>query len=109
MTNAGVCMGQKPDVVTAEKYFRMALDRKPNYGEALLQMCLLKYHGEDYLSARAFLQRYISISTASADVLYLASRIEEILGNDRGQKDFEDQLIREFPTSPEARKVLGAG
>jgi type IV pilus assembly protein PilF len=109
MTNAGVCMGQKPDLVAAEKYFRLALDRKRNYGEALLQLCLLKYQQKDYLSARAFLQRFMSSSISTAGVLYLAAKIEDELGNDRGRTDFEDQLIRQFPTSPEARKVLGAG
>ena len=109
LTNAGVCMGQKPDLAAAEKYFRMALEHKLNYGEALLQLCLLKFQQEDYLSARAFLQRYMSSAIPTAGVLYLASRIEDMLGNDRGKIDYEDQLIREFPTSPEARKVLGAG
>ena len=109
LTNAGVCMGEKPDIVAAEKYLRMALDHKPNYAEALLQLCLLKYQNKDFLSARAFLQRYMAASISSAGVLYLASRIEDELGNDRGRVEFEDRLIREFPASPEARKVLGAG
>ena len=109
MTNAGVCMRQKPDVAAAERYFRAAISRKPNYGEALLQLCLLKYQGKDYLGARAFLQRYMSVTISSAEVLYLASRIEDLLGNDRGRTEYEDQLIREYPTSPEARKILGAG
>jgi len=109
MTNAGVCMGQKPDPVAAEKLFRMALDKKSNYGEALLQLCLLKYQAKDYLSARAFLQRYMSSNISTAGILYLASRIEDELGNDRGRAQFENQLIREFPTSSEARKVLGSG
>jgi len=109
LTNAGVCMGQKPDLAAAEKYFRQALDHKQNYGEALLQLCLLKFQQKDYLTARAFLQRYMSSTIPTAGVLYLASRIEDMLGNDRGKTEYEDQLIREFPTSPEARKVLGAG
>lgn len=109
LTNAGVCMGQEPDLAAAEKYFRLALDHKGNYGEALLQLCLLKFQQEDYLSARAFLQRYMSSAIPTAGVLYLASRIEDMLGNNRGKTEYEDQLIREFPTSPEARKVLGAG
>jgi len=40
LTNAGVCMGQKPDLAAAEKYFRRALDQKRNYAEALLQLCI---------------------------------------------------------------------
>lgn len=107
MTNAGVCMAQKPDLVAAEKYFRMALDRKGNYGEALLQLCLLKFQQKDYLSARAFLQRFMSSNIPTAGVLYLASRIEDMLGNDRGRTEYEDQLIRTFPTSSQARQILG--
>jgi len=109
MTNAGVCMTQKPDDDAAESYFRMALENKSNYGEALLQLCLLKYKQEDYLSARAFLQRFMSANTSTAGVLYLASLIEDMLGNDRGRTQYEDRLIKDFPASPEARKVLGAG
>ncbi|NQV86224.1 MAG: type IV pilus biogenesis/stability protein PilW [Woeseiaceae bacterium] len=109
LTNAGVCMGQKPDVEAAEAFFRQALQVRPNYAEALLQICLLKYQDKDYLGARAFLQRYMSISVPSAGILYLASKIEDLLGNARGRTEFEDQLIRDFPSSPEARKVLGAG
>lgn len=108
LTNAGMCMMQKPDADTAEAFYRAALDRKPAFGEALLQLCLLKFQQEDYLSSRAFLQRFMSVSAPSAGVLYLASRIEDMLNNDRGRTEFEDRLIREFPTSPEARKVLGA-
>jgi type IV pilus assembly protein PilF len=109
MTNAGVCLAQKPDVVAAESYFRMALERKPNNAESLLQLCLLKFKAEDYMSARAFLQRFLASNTASAGVLYLGARIEDMLGNDRGRTEFEDRLIREFPASPEAKKVLGSG
>ena len=109
LTNAGVCMGQKPDAAVAEKFLRMALDQKSNYAEALLQLCLLKFHNEDYLGARAFLHRYMAVSVTSSGVLYLAAKIEDLLGNDKGRVEFEDRLIREFPTSDEARKVLGAG
>lgn len=109
MTNAGMCMTQKPDADRAEAYFRKALDKKPTYGEALLQICLLKFQQKDYLSSRAFLQRYMASNPSSPGVLYLASRIEDLLGNDRGRTDFENQLLREFPSSDEARKVLGSG
>ena len=108
MTNAGMCMLEKPDVVVAEAYFRDALQRKPRFGDALIQLCLMKYQQEDYLGARAFLQRFMASNISSAGVLYLASKIEDMLGNDRGRTEFEDQLIRDFPASAEARKVLGS-
>ncbi len=109
LTNAGVCMGQKPDLSAAERYFRAALDRRSNYGEALLQLCLLKFQQKNYLSARAFMQRFMNTNVTTAGVLYLAAQIENLLGNDRGRTQFEDQLLREFPTSPEARNVLSSG
>ena len=109
LTNAGVCLMQEPDMEAAERFFRKALEKRPSYGEALLQICLLKYQEQDYLSARAFLQRYMAVNTATAGVLYLASEIEGKLGNDRGQAEFADQLLREFPDSPEAGKVSGSG
>lgn len=109
MTNAGVCMMQKPDHELAEQYFRQALARKPNYGEALLQLSLMKFSSEDYLGARAFLQRYLSANIPSAGVLYLGVRIEEQLGDDNAREDYSNQILRQFPESPEARRVLESG
>lgn len=109
LTNAGVCMLQKPDFAAAESFFRQALDRKPNFGDALLQLCLLKFQQEDYLGSRAFLQRFIVANRTTAGILYLGVQIEQKLGDERARSDFVNQLLRDFPTSPEARKVLETG
>jgi type IV pilus assembly protein PilF len=106
LTNAGVCMLEKPDPVQAEKYFRAALDNKPTYGDALIQLCLLKHRTGENLSARAFMQRYLASNVASADVLYLGLQIEEELGDDGARTEYSNRILREFPQSPEARKVL---
>lgn len=109
LTNAGICMLQKPDLVAAERFFREALDRKKNFGDALLQLCLLKYQQQDYLASRAFLQRFMVGNQTTAGVLFLGAQIEEKLGDDRARTDFVNRLLREFPTSSEARKVLESG
>ncbi len=109
ITNAGLCMRQKPDVAAAEALFRQALERKPDYGEALLQLCLLKFQQEDFLGSRAFLQRFMSSNRTTAGVLLLAAEIEGKLGNERGREEFINQLLREFPESPEARRALSSG
>ena len=109
LTNAGLCMAQKPDVVEAERFFREALERRPTYGEALLQLCLLKYQQQDFMSARAFLQRFMSTTKATAGVLLLGAEIEDKLGNESGRTEFVNQLLSEFPDSPEARKALSSG
>jgi len=106
MTNAGVCMMQKPDHVAAEAYFRQALERKSNYGEALIQLSVLKFTTEDYLGARAFLQRFLSSNIPTPGVLYLGVQIEEKLGDERAITEYSDRILREFPQSAEARRVL---
>jgi type IV pilus assembly protein PilF len=108
-TNAGLCMSQKPDLEAAEAFFREALEHKSTYGEALLQLCLLKFRQQDYLSARAFLQRFMASNRTTAGVLFLAAEIEGKLGNERGRTEYVNRLLREFPESPEARRALSRG
>jgi type IV pilus assembly protein PilF len=108
LTNAGLCMAQKPDAAEAERLFRAALDRRATYGEALLQMCLLKFRAEDFMSSRAFLQRLMSSSPSTPGILLLAAEIEGKLGNESGREEYVNQLLREFPESPEARRALSS-
>ena len=109
MTNAGVCMMQKPDYDLAEGYLRGALERRPNHAEALLQMSVLFFRKEDYLRARAFLQRYLDTNPAGAPVLYHAIQIEQKLGDDSARREYTMRLLRDFPDSPEARQVRQSG
>jgi type IV pilus assembly protein PilF len=109
LTNAGVCMMQKPDQVRAESFFREAIEYRSNHGEALIQLCLLKFAQADYLASRAFLQRYLGGNIPTAGVLYLGIQIEDKLGDERAKTEFLNRLLREFPISPEARRALEAG
>lgn len=106
MTNAGVCMAKKPDYDLAEQYFRDALERRPTHGEALIQLAALKHRTGDNFTASAFIQRYLSANEASAAALYLAIQIETANGNDRAATDYLNRLLRDFPESPEARRML---
>ena len=108
-TNAGVCMMQKPDYEQAEKYLRGALERRPNYAEALLQMSVLFFEKGDNLRARAFLQRYMSNNVPTAPVLYHGIQIEEKLGDDSARRDYTMQLLKDFPDSVEAQSIRQSG
>ena len=108
-TNAGVCMMQKPDHVAAEAYLRAALERRPNYGEALLQMSVLSYETGDALRARAFLQRYLDSNMPTAPVLMHGIRIEEKLVDDTARREYTMRLLRDFPDSAEAERIRQAG
>lgn len=106
LTNAGVCLGQKPDHAMAEAFFRRALEENANYGEALLQLALLKHGLDDDLHARAFLQRYLVANPSNAGVLFLGYQIESKLGDERARDDYAERLLREYPSSPETKRVL---
>ena len=106
MTNAGVCMAQKPDYVKAEEFFRRALESRTNYGEALLQMTLLKHQTEDNMGARAFMQRYRSVYPPNAGILYLCVLIETEMGDARARSECSNELLRDFPDSEESKRIL---
>lgn len=106
LTNAGVCMLEKPDPVQAEKYFRAALDEKSTHGEALIHMSNLKFRGGEYLLARAFMQRYMSSNVPSPEVLYLGFQIEDALGAERERTEYSNRILREYPQSAQAKSVL---
>ena len=106
MTNAGVCFMQEPDLAKAETWFRRALERRPTHPEALLQMALLKHSTGDDLSARAFLQRYRETNPSGSGVLYLCVLIEDKLGDARARTECANELLRNYPNSPESRQLL---
>lgn len=107
-TNAGACMTQKPDYEKAEEYFRNALRERPAHPEALIQLSALKFKTNECLQSRAFLQRFLTSNETTPGVLYLGVQVEECLEDERAATDYANQLLREFPASPEARQVLAA-
>jgi len=109
LTNAGMCMAEKPDLKASEAFFREALEHRAEYPDALLQLCLLKYRQQEYLASRAFLQRFMAVSDTTAGVLFLAAQIEEKLGNDRLRTEYVNRLLRDFPQSDQAKQVLESG
>ena len=72
-------------------------------------MASLQHRNDDNLRARAFMERFLATNPSSATVLYLAVQIETQNQDDRAATDYENQLIREFLESPEARVLLQQG
>jgi len=101
LTNAGVCARAASDLDKAEQYLRRALDRTPNFPDALAGMLELSYQRGNYLAARAFLQRYLDVRPATAPVLLMCVRIERELEDRAAEQRCLRQLREDFPNSAE--------
>ena len=95
--NWGVCARKAGQREQAEESLRRALELEPRNGVALYEMAALSYNKEDYLRARAFIQRYEAHSPVDASLLALAVRIESKLGDERAAARYRDRLVSEYP------------
>lgn len=81
LTNAGLCAHSHAKKDQAETYLRQALEANPTFPPALLEMAKLSQESAQYLSARAFLERYEGVAESSSESLRLGMQIESALGN----------------------------
>ena len=83
-------------------YFREALEINPLLPNTLYQMALLNFNAQQYLPARAFLQRYAAFAAATPQTLWLAFRVERALDNPAEAEQYALELRTRFPKSEEA-------
>lgn len=105
LTNAGICESKQGNKKQAEIYFRQALEFNRNYAPALLEMQKISYHQRKYMSARAFLQRYLNVAQETAETLWYAYQTERSLNDPKAAENYRSTLLRRFPNSVEANKV----
>lgn len=102
LTNAGLCARSAGKNEEAEAYLRKALEENPSFPPALLEMAKLSLETRQYLSARAFLQRFEAMVEPSPESLWLGIQTEQALGNRPGVADYVQTLRNRFPDSREA-------
>jgi type IV pilus assembly protein PilF len=105
LTNAGLCARASGKREPAEEYLRRALEKNPTFPPALLEMAKISLESGQYLSARAFLQRYEATAQRDAVSLWLGVQIEHALGNRQAASDYHDTLLGRFPDSREAMQA----
>lgn len=108
LSNIGICQLKQNNVPQAEEYFRRALQANPEYPPALQEMLKISYNSQQYMSARAFLERYTSVAKPTPETLWFGFQIERALGNRQGAENYKEQLLTTFPTSTEATQVKSA-
>ncbi|MGB5486745.1 MAG: type IV pilus biogenesis/stability protein PilW [Lysobacterales bacterium] len=110
LTNAGSCALETGDYAQADEYLRRALKIEADFPDALVNMSRLNYEQNEYLTARAFMQRYEAVAVHEAETLLLAYRIEMASNNKKGANTYKLMLESNFPESgqtAEVRRVSG--
>lgn len=81
LASAGICALKEGDVRRAEIWLRQALEREPNYAEALLGMAQVSLYQDRPLSVRAFLSRLQGVGQMTPAAVELCIEAEQRLGN----------------------------
>jgi type IV pilus assembly protein PilF len=105
LTNAGSCALGSGDLDAADDYLRRALKIEPELPDALINMARLQFRQDNYLSARAFVQRYEAVAKHSAETLLLAYRIEAASGSRSSANKYKLMLETNFAESEQAAEV----
>jgi type IV pilus assembly protein PilF len=104
--NAAGCARANKDLQRAEQHYRKALSVQPRFAPALISMAEIELEQKNFLSARAFLQRYLEGARTSPATLWLGHQIERGLGNDAAATQYAQRLKNEFPQAPETKQLL---
>lgn len=104
--NAGNCARSAGDLKRAEEHYRSALQVRPKFAAALFEMADLELKQNNYLSARAFLERYLQVSRVDPTTLWLGVRIERGLGNTAAAGEYARRLKNDYPTAAETKALL---
>lgn len=104
--NAGNCVRADKNLEAAERHYRKALGAQPKFGAALFSLAELELEQQKYLSARAFLERYMVVSRTSPSTLWLGVRIERGLGNAAAAEQYARRLKNEYPNAAETKQLL---
>jgi type IV pilus assembly protein PilF len=104
MANAGGCAIKNKQYDLAERYFSSAMRIDPDFPTLQAGLARVSYQRRDYARAGFYLNMLKAQTrpeAMSAEVLWLAIRIERKLGESDSAASLATQLRRRHPTSPE--------
>ena len=104
----GLCELKNAKQSLAEANFRQALQTNSQYSPALLEMQKISYGKGKFLSARAFLERYLAVANHTSETLWYAVQTERALGNKSLVEKYKEKLFSLYPLSMEAKQLKTA-
>jgi len=107
-TNVGICELKIGKQQLAEDNFRHALQLNKGFSPALFEMQKISYRTGKYMSARAFLERYLAVAKHTPETLWYGVQTERALGNQELSEKYREKLFSQFPASKEAQQLRTA-
>jgi len=101
LNNAGICSLKLKNRSAAERYFSQAFQYEPGNPSTSTNLARLYYDQGDYERARFYIGRVMKADVMTADVLWLAIRIERKLGDRAAESSLATQLRRRHGGSAE--------
>lgn len=102
--NAGICAARKKDLKNAELYLNKALEIEPLTHSAAYQLADIQFNRGQAAVAKTTLQNAL-LSEPNAEMLWLAIRIERVLGNRDDEASYALQLRKKFPNSEQSKQL----
>ena len=104
-TNAAVCLRANKRGAEAVSYLDRALQLRPNYAEAVLELGDLQLELGHPDLAQNTVDRYLSMGGASPEVLLIGVRAAIVRGNRPAADNYARRLRREFPNANATRML----
>ena len=104
-TNAGVCLRRAGREAEAAAIYQRALQRRPDYVEAMTQLADLQISKGQHAEAFQRLSSFLQANPANAELLLLAWQAASTLQNKAAATQMAWRLQTEFPDSEQARSV----
>lgn len=101
-SNAGSCYIEQQEYKKAEALLRKSLRVDPKLPGSLISMAEVGVKTDRYMMARAYIQRYHAVKSATPESLWIQIQAEKALGAKDHYLKYARQLINDFPDSDEA-------
>ncbi|GIZ52605.1 type IV pilus biogenesis/stability protein PilW [Noviherbaspirillum aridicola] len=101
LNNAGTCSLRLKETKAAEQYFTRAFQADPGNPTTNFNLAKIHYNQGDYERAKFYVGRVMKAEVMSADVLWLAIRIERKRGDRTAEQSLVTQLRRRHGSSAE--------
>ncbi|WP_241523065.1 type IV pilus biogenesis/stability protein PilW [Herminiimonas fonticola] len=101
LNNAGTCSLILKDPAAAERYFNQAFRYDPSSPTTNTNLSRINYERGDFELARFYITRVTKADVLTAEVLWLAVKIERKMGDRAAEASFVTQLRRRYPNSNE--------